>query len=1086
MQRVGRFSLVLFSCGLLILLFSGQKALESQADSSDFLLSQGKKQWGIGLFDSAYTLFRLAQRSSIQANNLPQHAEATYRAGLYLARQMRLDEAILTLDSAIALGSPLDSLSHIVLFARRERAYVALNQGEIPDAIHRYHDLLHDMEPLPPAADSIRGLVHESLGQAYFYQGNFEAGLQKSKEALALYQHVFPPNHVKIGICANTLGIMYMYLDRFPEAIEHFELCSKIFETHYPPAHSNILQVQTNIGVLYGEMGLFWKSLEAHQKVFQQKEKLEPQPYVNALLNLGATLVSVGDYQNALDHFDQAEAFLQGYPEMMAEQSAYIAQNRSAIYQQMGNEEAALQQIEKALEQDKKTKGADHPELITEYFQWGDLLMSQKQFQAAKAAFEQALKITKKNIGKYSLQGGHALNYLGRLARLEKDFGLALEQFKASQKHYIAIENAFQQANTYSELAVTWRLSGQKDSCMAMHQKAWDTLLPGENMRDAPPQILQKYWTFHPLEEMLFEQGESIRTFAKNPATSFDGTSPDTLLYREALAYFETALAVVDSQRHYYESPTSKQVRLTDQLPVYEAALDMCFELYLETGNDYYLDHAFQLAEKSKANNLRDHLRGVEALRFAGLPDSLLARERYFRQRMAVVNEAILDTEMDSSFFVGLKKEEFELYRAYRAFIQHLEQHFPAYYSLKIAHRTPQTEQILTTMDKNQALYSYFWGAQNMYVFRLFQGKIQLFQQNLDSISPHLKDWKTFISVPPKENSPTQLFSGAFALTQNLLPGLSSQIRQISILPDGMLGYLPFESLPGGNVSNSDFRAWPFLGKTIAFNYAPAAEIWMDQQKGKPSNSRYLGFAPQFEAGDSIKSRNQLSPLVHNQDEVKTVAKLLQGKSYLGAEAAEKRVKNLGKEAFILHFATHALADENDLMRSRLFLKNTDDTTEDGILYAYEIYGMQLNSPLCVLSACQTAKGPLQRGEGVMSLARAFQYSGCKRVLSTLWQTDDRAATSLSQDFFAALAEGLPAEAALLRARKNWLEEADNVYAHPYFWANYVLIGDGGVIPIKKSRPWVWIGGFLFLALTLSLIWRKRREQRTESREEGT
>jgi CHAT domain-containing protein len=1067
MRRVGRFVFILIACAFLLFAFCGQKAPESAAEASDSLLLKGKKQWDIGLFDSAYISFRKAQVQAFQAQNTLNHAEATYRAGLYLARQMRLVEASPTLDSAIAIGSQIDALSTQVLFARRERAFVALNQGQIPEAIRRYNNILEDMRPLTADVDSIRALVHESLGQAYFYQGNFDAGLQKSQEALNLYQSIFPKNHIKIGICANTLGIMYMYLDQFPASIEHFELGSNIFAQHYPAHHPNVLQIKTNIGVLYGELGLFWKSLKAHQAVIDQKENLEPRPYLNALLNLGSTLMGVGDYQSALDHFEEAEIFLKDYPQLADEQMSYIAQNRAAIYQEMGREEAALQQIEQAIEQNKQLKGEDHPELITEYFTLGDLLMSKKQFRAAEAAFRKALQITQKSIGKHSLQGGHALTYLGQLARAEADFVLAAKHLKEAQTHYLAIDNRFELAANYTELAINWRLLRQQDSCIAMHDKALEILLPEEVMN------LRSYWYLHPMEEMMLERAHSIRAFPTDPQ-AYKAGSQDTSIFQNALYYFQTAIAVVDSQRHYYESPVSRQVRLTDQLPAYEGALDMCYRLY-------YIQDAFELAEQSKANNLRDHLRGVQALQFAGLPDSLLEKERQIRQRIAAINEERLSQHIDSSQLTSLKQESFDLKRSYHDFLQDLEQQYPAYFQLKFAQKELHVEQLLGSLSNQEAIYSYFMGSEHLYIFRLFQGRIDLYRQAIDTLIPALDTWLSFISTPPQtdtEGDQDASLAASHKLSQNLLPDLEDQMELITILPDGPLGYLPFESLSKETASQTSLRDWAFLGKKIAFTYAPAAELLGKTDKQSPASSNYLGFAPDFEAGNPVASRNRLSPLLYNQQEIKSVAKLLRGDALTGNQADEQKIKNLGGTPYILHFATHALADEKDLMRSRLFLKANQDTLEDGILYAYEIYGMQLNSPLCVLSACQTAKGPLQRGEGIMSLARAFQYSGCERVLSTLWQTDDRAAGSLSQDFFVALSKKMPVEQALLKARQAWLAKADNVYAHPYYWANYVLIGEGGHIPIKNHGPWGQVLLISSLALTLSLtlfFWRRKK-----------
>ncbi len=1066
MKKRGFSALLALISFLLIVLLSGQKPLEPEKESAKALLMEGKKKWDVGDFDSAYILFRLSQIAATQVLDPQAQAEATYRSGLYLARQMQLSTAALTLDSAIVMAKRLDSLSAMFFFARRERAFVALNQGQIPEAIGRYEDILTDLQPLPPAADSIRGLVKESLGQAYFYQGNFEAGLQASQEALALYQGIFHPQHVKIGICANTLGIMYMYLDRFPESIAHFEQAVAIFNQKYPPAHPNVLQIQTNLGVLYGELGLFWKSLRVHQQVYKQKEVLETRPHLNALLNLGATLIAVGDYQAALLYFDQADAFLQKNTELRAEHIPYIAQNRSTIYQQLGQQEKALTEIEKALQKNRELHGEGHPELLTDYLQWGDLLMAKKSFPEADEAFEKALQIAQKQIGAHSLQGGHALSYLGRLARMQGKYSLAEARFDQALDNYSAIENTFELADTYREMAINFRLQGKRDSCMHMHRQAWTMLLPELPFQLAPPAEIRAFWAFHPLEDMMFEQGESLRAFAK---------SPEEL--QAALACYEAALAVIDSQRHYYESPESRQVRLGDQLPIYEAALSCCQDLYQESREISYLERAFQLAEKSKANDLRDHLRAVQALHFAGLPDSLLEQERYFRQRIAAVNESRLSPQTDSAKRVALQQEAFDLQDQFRSFIHQLEQDFPAYHALKYASPDIFLQHVFAHLDPQKAMYSYFWGEKQLFIFRLFQQKIACSSLATADVSPLLKSWTDAISHPPPAEafSMEELAAQAFELKQLLLPNFSVEMEKLAILANGQLGYLPFESLLREKGAGNDFRSWAFLGNDCALTYAPAAEIWLSQQMASSATSQYLGFAPEFGAGESSGSRAALSPLLHNQTEITDVAKLLKGKAMIGAAASEHSLKRLDSKVYILHFATHALADESQLMQSRLFLQQNKDSTEDGILHAFEIYGMQLNSPLCVLSACHTAQGPLQRGEGIMSLARAFQYSGCERVLSTLWQTDDRSGAAISQTFFEKLAEGKDVAIALQLARKAWLSQADSYHAHPYFWAQYVLIGDGGKIPIAKNRYWIWV--LLFSTILLSLAWYVRRKK---------
>ena len=1064
------FFLKIFSSFLLLISCSigfegGLKAQHSSSNS----LKTGKQQWEKGAFEEAYASFRLAQQEAISSGNARNWADATLQIGTYFSRQMQVEAAALTLDSVIQQDSTR-LLKSFIFRARKERAYLDLMQNQIPEAVTKYEAIIADAGEAGIWGDTIRGQALEGLGQAHFYMGNFEGGLAKSKEALKVYQALYEKDDIQIGICSNTLGIMYMYLDEFKEAIHFYTQAEQIFAASYAPDHSNLLQLKTNLGVLYGELGLFWKALAYHRDVYQHLDKLEPSAHLNALLNLGTTLMTVGDYQSAEDYLKQAEIYAENFPELKEKNGAYIAQQRSSFFQQVGKNEQALFQIEKSIAKNDKLLGENHPEQIVPYLQKGSLLMSLKEYEKAYDAFQKMLKLVQSHIGPLSLQGGHAYREIGNVIFQQGNPHHALIPYQKAAENYNHIENHFALADIYVKMAKTWRAMGELDSCLALHQKAWESLFPTRPFKLSPTADARAYWAVHPMEEMMFEQGNSLKEMFRvmNSASYL----------KSALASYEMALAVVDSQRHYYESAISRQIRLEEQLPVYEAAIAACYELYEHTSEKTFLEKAFFLAEKSKANALRDHLRGVEALRFSSLPDSILELERYYRQRLAAVNQEQLQTQLDSLAVSKLEKEAFDLQHDYHLFIKNLEQNHVAYYQLKYGDSSPEASLIYAKLKTGELMYSYFWGKEILYIFKLSQGEIEAFQVVYPEVLPKLNHWITHISHPPQASQEdiVALADQAFQLSQMLLPGLSSECQKLTILPDGQLGYLSFESLLAAETKEADYRQWPFIGKTFSLTYASAAELWFKQARKPSFGSKYVGFAPIFEEGEQKGNRAGLSALRYNREEIAAVAEILKGSALLGKEAEEAYLKNLDESSYILHFATHALADESQLMYSRLFLEGNQETSEDGILYAYEIYNLQLNSPLCVLSACQTAQGPLQNGEGIMSLARAFQYSGCKQVMSTLWQTDDKAAAEMSSHFFAALAAGESSEKALQKARNAWLKGSDSYHAHPYFWAHFVLIGEGGKIQVGNANRKIWFWGIGGLLVFLIGTWVQKRK----------
>jgi CHAT domain-containing protein len=116
---------------------------------------------------------------------------------------------------------------------------------------------------------------------------------------------------------------------------------------------------------------------------------------------------------------------------------------------------------------------------------------------------------------------------------------------------------------------------------------------------------------------------------------------------------------------------------------------------------------------------------------------------------------------------------------------------------------------------------------------------------------------------------------------------------------------------------------------------------------------------------------------------------------------------------------------------------------ENELLYVRDLYNLELNADLVVLSACETGLGRLRRGEGIISLARAFAYAGARAIVTTLWSVDDEKAKDLMLDFHGHLKRGEPVDAALRRAKLDYLQRRPGpAEAHPFFWAGFAPIGD--------------------------------------------
>ena len=161
----------------------------------------------------------------------------------------------------------------------------------------------------------------------------------------------------------------------------------------------------------------------------------------------------------------------------------------------------------------------------------------------------------------------------------------------------------------------------------------------------------------------------------------------------------------------------------------------------------------------------------------------------------------------------------------------------------------------------------------------------------------------------------------------------------------------------------------------------------------------------------------------------------------------------------------HAFINDSLPAYSRFaFNQNNSEVPEnDGWLNTADIYNLDLNSRLTVLSACNTGSGELKRGEGVISLARGFLYAGCPSIIMTHWEVEDNAGTKIMSSFYENLKKGRATDEALRLAKLEYLENANPRMAHPHYWLGYVSIGNSA--PLFRSKDYYFFGLLILVAI---------------------
>jgi len=216
-------------------------------------------------------------------------------------------------------------------------------------------------------------------------------------------------------------------------------------------------------------------------------------------------------------------------------------------------------------------------------------------------------------------------------------------------------------------------------------------------------------------------------------------------------------------------------------------------------------------------------------------------------------------------------------------------------------------------------------------------------------------------------------------------------------------------------------------------------------------------------------TKNETINLPWSEKEIEQCSKIVHGKKFLFLNACEENFKQHAPNSKIIHLATHAYINDQNPMYSKFVFNKSNNSFEDGQLHIFELYNMNLNSQLAVLSACNTGAGKLVKGEGIISLARGFRYAGCPNLVMSLWQVDDKSTSIIMKYFYENLARGTGKSESLRKAKLKYLSTADEIKSHPYYWAGFVLLGDDAPVNLNRRIIPPFLKSILLFSIVLSV-----------------
>lgn len=815
--------------------------------------------------------------------------------------------------------------------------------------------------------------------------------------------------------------------------------------------------IYLKIGNIYYSIRELDKSIQYHEEALRVYKLLnlpEYPYYTSAYTGIARVYLLMNKNEEALFLLNQ---IIQASPEYNNLSHMQTYQNISAAYMQMDSLEQANHYLKKSLiVLNKYYKERSPITYANGIFYYGHFLIERLCNPEGILLTNQAIKIYKEQLGEKHPDLADCYQYLGLAKKLiDQDIDSALFYY---QRALIANDLTFSETSLFQNPKVENALS----------KKILLNIL--RNKIEALNIKIQKSKNLH--DDMAY-----IKLMNSTLLLAIETVGN----IRNSFTSIDSKLKMNEKSEYYFSKLITTSILLS-QL----------------TSEDNFLYDAYVYAEKSKLATLNELIHENGAKISGGVPPEIIKQEKDLRIRKGELTNALYNDEVsnnsDQNRKEMLSSELFLVDQKLDILTSKLENQYENYYKLKYQNRQLDVKSIQKMIADEQAVIEYYLTDTAIYEFVITKNNFQVFEKNIDST--FIKNIYTLTEIS-KNNTFThfdlkQFYDfkeKSFLLYQILIDPLATIIKnkELIIIPDKELLQLPFEVLlTDEDLSISNYRGLSYLIKDHPLSYSYSTEWLFDQRTENKAKNNLLAILPSYDKSIDYESlilhenknfeRDLLLPIPAAIDEVKNISKSIGGKILEAENASELNFKNIAADYSILHFAMHTIIDNNNPMFSKLvFTPQPDDSTnkEDNLLNTYEIFNLNLNAQMVVLSSCNTGNGNLQKGEGIMSMARGFMYAGCKSLGITLWSVDDNSSADLMSYFYEFLANGMTKSMALQSAKIKYLQLADPISTHPHFWASYIIVGDTTQLELRNNSI-VKYPVIVTFILVFLLIFRKK------------
>lgn len=915
------------------------------------------------------------------------------------------------------------SLARILYF----QGMWAIFNGEDDKALGLLSSALQHTRKIDGTEDALAASIYSSIGFVMLRKAHFKEVIVKNKEAINIWLKVRGSNYPKLAHNYNNIGKAYYHLGQFHEALVYYQKALAIRERVLGSGHTELAASLLNLGLLYYDMGdidyaveYFFKSLD----IIQRAGKTEYLPIV---------YTNIGNSNNYKKEYARARQY----------------------YQQ-------------ALDIEQMLYPSGHPDIILTMFNIAVSYKDEYRLDKAEAYYQQALDLAKPdNPYLCALYNG-----IGLINMENRRYDQAEENFRKSLNSAVETYGPMHPyvANAYLNLGKLAMLRGDSNGALSCNKMALEALgYRGKNSLDHVSTLLDLCKVLSQKSNLLWQQNKAVP------------------LQSNINGVLETCHLTLDIFEHLsrtYHKTSARQELMEMGFAISEIAIsaNLALSSISEKLSENSKKNAFNLAERSKSMLLYEALQESRLKQIAGIPNKLLQQEHelkaeiayYDTKRQEQITAGVHETD---TILLEIANQLRDLDDRYDALKNTFKLKFKEYFDAKHNLSTIELGEVQNSLlQPGQSMVEYMVGDSTVYIFLIQQANFEIIEVKKDFPLDKWVNQMTkegaygFYSLPLNEQTRERegetirnYTDAAMQLYGKLWAPIADKLTEkVIIIPDGIIGYVPFEALlTGAPVREGIFGSYPFLLNKHQISYSYSATLLREMQQKKhhdaPKN-RLLAMAPFFR-GDvvelvsyvdstnflaSLILRDSLGALPASGKEAAAIAKIWDGDAHFGQEASPDLFRELAPQYQILHLSTHGQADDRVGDYAYLGFGMPGQTDAFSKLYARDLYNLSLNADLVFLSACETGIGKLRRGEGIVSLARAFAYAGAKSIITTLWKVNDEKAKDITIDFYAYLKKGKNKDEALRLAKQRYIrkQKGRGEGAHPFFWAGFIGIGD--------------------------------------------